>query len=212
MMRNCGLVVDGSQMSLFKYFSDERHALALIRKGEMRFGSLAYYRGIEDCGVRGDPKDGMLHYAPAEGIEITMVADGRKLTGTAFTTAAESMFVYCASNDISAERVGDFGQFCVEITDPGAIVRRLKARVSASSRLDYGRVGIGATEYRTLDQIPAADWAFPERVVLIKPPEYAGQNETRIVLPLKPDSATVDSHVLVSIGNLEEITRLHIFD
>lgn len=199
-------------MSLFKYFANECHARALVRKGEMRFGSLAYYRGIEDGGVRGDPRDGMLHYAPADGIEITMVADGRKLTGTAFTTAAESMFVYCASNDISVERAKDFGQFCVEIADPDAIVRRLQARASASSRLDYGRVHMGATEYRPLDQIPATDWAFPERVVLIKPPDYAGQNETRIVLPLKPDATSADSHILVRIGNLEEITRLHVFD
>ncbi|KQN06654.1 hypothetical protein ASE85_19490 [Sphingobium sp. Leaf26] len=199
-------------MSLFKYFANENYALAFIRKGEMRFGSLAYYRQIEDGGVRGDPRDGMLHYAPADGIEITMVADGRKLTGISFTTAAESVFVYCASNEISAERARDFGQFCVEISDPDAIIRRLKHRASASSRLDYGRVDMGATEYRPLDQIPAADWAFPERVVLIKPPEYAGQNESRIVLPLKPDATSMNNHVLVSIGNLEEITRLHVLD
>lgn len=199
-------------MSLFKYFNDESYARAFMRKGEMRFGSLAYYRGIEDGGVRGDPKDGMLHYAPAGGIEITMVADGRKLTGTAFTTAAESMFVYCASNDMSAERAKDFGQFCVEITDPDAIVRRLKGRASTSSRLDYGRVHMGEADYRPLDQIPAVDWAFPERVVLIKPPEYAEQNEARIVLPLKPDATSADTHVLVHVGNLEEITRLHAFE
>ncbi len=178
----------------------------------MRFGSLGYYRGIEDGGIRGDPRDGMLHYAPSDGIEITMLADGRKLTGAAFTTAAENMFVYCASNDMSAERATDFGAFCVEITDPEAVLRRLKARASASSRLDYGRAHMGATEYRPLDQIPAADWAFPNRVVLIKPPEYAEQNETRIVLPLKPDASSADSHVVVHVGNLAAITRLHVFD
>lgn len=199
-------------MPLFKYFSCKNYALAFMCKGEMRFGSLAYYRGIEDGGVRGDPRDGMLHYAPADGIEITMVADGRKLNGIAFTTAAESMFVYCTSNDISAERARDFGPFCVEITEADAIVRRLQARASASSRLDYGRVHMGATEYRPLDQIPAADWALPERVVLIKPPEYAGQNETRIVLPLKSDATSTDSYILLRVGNLERITRLHVFD
>ncbi|MDZ4306726.1 hypothetical protein [Allopontixanthobacter sp.] len=132
-------VVDGNQMPLFKYFPNESYARALMRKGEMRFGSLAYYRGIEDCAVRGDPMDEMLHYAPAGGIEITMVADGRKLTGNAFTTAAENMFVYYASNDISAELARDFGRFCVEIADPDVFVRRLKARANPSSRLDYGR-------------------------------------------------------------------------
>ncbi len=200
------------QMPLFKYFNDESYALAFMRQGKMRFGSLGYYRAIEDGGVRGDPKDGMLHYAPAEGIEITMVADGRKLTGTAFTTAAEGMFVFCASNDMSAERASEFGAFCVEIIDPAGLLRRLKARASASSRFDYDRIHMGATEYRSLDRIPAVDWAFPERVVLIKPPEYAHQNETRIVLPLKPDVSSADSHVFVRAGNLEAITRLHVFE
>ena len=57
-------------MSLFRYFANEQHADGFMRKGEMRFGSLAYYRGIEDGGVRGDPKDGMLHYEPTGGIDV----------------------------------------------------------------------------------------------------------------------------------------------
>jgi hypothetical protein len=198
-------------MSLFKYFTAESHANAFMRKGTMRFGSLDFYRGIEDGGIRGDPKDGTLNYAPAEGIEITMVADGRRLTGTAFTTAAAGMLVYCVSGDFSAVRAKEFGAFCVKIEDPEAIVRRLTARASASSRLDYSRVFVGLADYRSLDQIPGIDWALPERVVLIKPPEYAAQNETRIVLPLKPGVASVDSHVFVNVGDLQEITQLHYF-
>ena len=197
---------------MFKYFADKRHADAFMRKGSMRFGSLAYYRGIEDGGVRGDPKDGTLHYAPAGGIEITMVADGRKLLGTAFTTAAENMFVYCASNEMSAGRARDFGRFCVEIIDPNVVVRRLKARAGTSSRLDYSQVHIGVTEYRAVDQIPDVDWAFPERVVLIKPPEYVEQNEIRIVLPLRRDAASDDSHIIIHLGDLKPLTRLHVFD
>lgn len=198
-------------MSLFKFFTEEAHARAFLRKGVMRFGSLGYYRGIEDGGVRGDPKDGTLHYAPEGGIEIMMVADGRKVTGTSFTTTAENMFVYCASNDMSAERASDFGVFCVEISDPDTMLSRLKARASASSKLDYARVHMGAVDYRPLDRIPDVDWAFPKRVVLVKPPEYAPQNETRIVLPLKEDAASNDEHIFVRIGNIEDIAKLHIF-
>jgi len=197
-------------MSLFKYFADEAYARAFIRRGVMRFGSLASYRGIEDGGVRGDPKDGTLHYQPPGGLEITMVADGRKLTGVSFTTAAENMFVFCVSNEMSAERAKDFGAYCVEILDPDALLRRVRARASAGSKLDYAQAHMGAVEYRPLDQIPAADWALPERVVLIKPPKYAGQNETRIVLPLKPDAGSSDASILVPVGNLEAITKLHL--
>lgn len=198
-------------MPLYKYFTDERFALAFMRRGAMRFGSLASYRGLEDGGVRGDPKDATLHYAPAEGLEITMVADGRKLVGTSFSTAAENIFVYCASNELSAERAGEFGPFCVEITDPDAIVARLRARASATSRLDYARTVYGETEYRPYDKVPGADWAFPERVVLIKPPEYASQKESRIALPLKADAHSDDSNIVVEIGNLATLTRLHRF-
>ena len=198
-------------MPLYKYFTEERFAHAFMRKGSMRFGSLVSYRGLEDGGVRGDPKDGTLHYAPAEGLEITMVADGRKLVGTSFSTAAQNMFVYCASNELSAERAGEFGPFCVEIADPDAIVTRLRARACATSRLDYARTVYGKTEYRPYDKIPSVDWAFPERVVLIKPPEYASQKEFRIALPLKADACSVDDYIIVEVGGLEAITRLHRF-
>lgn len=198
-------------MPLYKYFSEERFARAFMRRGAMRFGSPAYYRGLEDGGIRGDPKDGTLHYAPVEGIEITMVADGRKLTGTSFTTAAQNMFVYCASNDLSAERARDFGAFCVEVTDTDEIINRLRARACPTSKLDYARVFWGLTEYRPLDKIPGVDWAFPEKVVLIKPPEYAGQNETRIALPLKSGAQSSDAYLLIEIGNLEAVAKLHVF-
>lgn len=198
-------------MPIYKYFTEERFALAFVRKGQMRFGSLAHYRGLEDGGVRGDPKDGTLHYAPAEGLEITMVADGRKLTGTSFTTAAQGMFIYCASNELSGARAAELGAFCVEIKDLDTIVARLRARACPRSRLDYAGLFYGSIEYRALDTIPGVDWAFPEKVALIKPPEYADQNEFRIVLPLKPNVTSGDANVMVEIGNLEAITELHRF-
>lgn len=198
-------------MALYKYFTDERFANAFIRKGNMRFGSLASYRQFEDGGVRGDPKDGTLHYEPHEGIEITMVADGRKLSGISFSTAAQNMFVYCMSSELSSERAAELGPFCVEVADPDTIVARLRARATNASKLDYAAVVCGETEYRPYDKIPGADWAVPERVVMIKPPEYAPQKEFRIALPLKPDATSEDECVLVPIGNLGGIARLHRF-
>ena len=198
-------------MPLYKYFTDERFANAFIRKGNMRFGSLASYRELEDGGVRGDPKDATLHYEPSEGIEITMVADGRKLSGTSFSSAAQNMFVYCMSSELSLERAAELGPLCVEIADPDTIVARLQARATEASRLDYAAVVCGETEYRPNDKIPGADWAVPERVVMIKPPEYASQKEFRIALPLKPDATSDDECVFVSIGKLLGIARLHRF-
>jgi hypothetical protein len=198
-------------MAIYKYFTDERFADAFMRDGEMKFGSLVHYRGLEDGGRRGDAKDGTLHYAPPEGLEITMVKDGRKLTGVSFTTAAQNMFVFCLSNELSAERAKDFGRFCVEIADADALVTRVKARASRTSKLDYERTIYGPIEYRPLDKIPGVDWAFPERIVLMKPPEYACQAESRIAVPLKADATSNDDSIIMRVGKIAHITRLHRF-
>lgn len=198
-------------MAIYKYFAEERFADAFMKRGEMKFGSLSYYRAIEDGGRRGDPKDGTLHYAPPDGLEVTRVTDGRKLTGVSFTTAAQNMFVFCVSNELSADRARDFGHFCVEITDPDALVERLKARAHTSSKLDYARTIFGLVEYRPLDKIPGVDWAFPEKVVLMKPPEYAIQAESRIAVPLKPDASSNDTSLIVAVGDLTPVTTLHRF-
>ncbi|MCW1383934.1 hypothetical protein OLX02_14010 [Novosphingobium sp. KCTC 2891] len=194
-------------MPIFRYFSEQRFADSFITDGQMRFGSLASYRAYDDGGVRGDPKDGALHYAPPDGLEITMVKDGRKLTGMSFTTAAENMFVYCVSNEPSDRCAKELGSFCVEISDPEEIVARLKARACRTSKLDYAQVSFGPVEYRPLDAIPGVEWAFPERVVLMKPPEYDWQNESRFVLPLKPHAQSADSFVKIEIGSLEHLAK-----
>jgi len=196
-------------MPIYRYFSEERFANAFITGGQMRFGSLASYRAYEDGGVRGDPRDGALHYAPPEGLEITMVKDGRKLTGVSFTTAAQNMFVYCVSNEPSDRCVKELGPFCVEISDSNEIVARLKARACRHSKLDYAQTSFGSVEYRPLDAIPGVDWAFPERVVLMKPPEYDWQNESRFVLPSKPETQSADLFVMIEIGSLEHLTKLY---
>ncbi|MEV5033632.1 hypothetical protein [Sphingobium sp. LMC3-1-1.1] len=138
-----------------------------------------------------------------------MVKDGRKLTGVSFTTAAQNMFVYCVSNEPSDRCVKELGPFCVEISDSNEIVARLKARACRHSKLDYAQTSFGSVEYRPLDAIPGVDWAFPERVVLMKPPEYDWQNESRFVLPSKPETQSADLFVMIEIGSLEHLTKLY---
>ena len=66
-------------MAIFKYFTDEAHALALINKGELMLHPLSHFRGREADGVRGDPHDGILTHAPQGGLVMNM-QDGRVIT------------------------------------------------------------------------------------------------------------------------------------
>jgi len=158
-------------MAIFKYFTHEEHALALINKGIMMMQPLSHFRGREADGIRGDPNDGVLTYAPKGGLVMNM-EDGRTTTleGGSFNSSVNQsdIFVYCASNRLSADLAERFGPFCVEIPDPDILVRRLQLRAHPTSQLDYDQLVCGKVDYRDQDSEPGADWALPERLVLFQ--------------------------------------------
>jgi hypothetical protein len=221
-------------MPIYKYFTAEAHARSFLRKGTMLFRPLSYFRAIEDGEIRGDPHDGTLTYAPSNGLEI-MKEDGTKvvLEGWHFASSAkhEDIFVYCASNLLSAELATKFeSPFCVEIFDPEAIVARLKRRAHASSQLDYKQTIHSRVDYREIGRAPAADWALPDKLAFIKPARFSWQDEYRIVIgrrgamevqnvavTLQSGSATTtsgqpfQSALKLEIGSLAEFAQLHRF-
>lgn len=173
-------------MALFKYFSEERHALSFLERGEMLMRPLSWFRRIEDGQVRGDALDGVLVYAPEGGLELTM-QDGRTVTieGGRFHSSArhDEIFAFCASRTLSPELARRFdAPFCVEVDDADVIVRRLRARATPRSRLDYDSVLSGPVDYRRESREPGVDWALPERIALTKPAAFAWQDEHRIAI------------------------------
>lgn len=217
-------------MAIFKYFTDEAHALALINKGELMLQPLSHFRGREADGVRGDPRDGILTYAPQGGLVMNM-ADGREiiLEGGSFNSSVNqnNIFVYCASNQLSAELAEKFGTFCVEIPNPEILVQRLRARAHPTSKFDYEQVVCNTVDYREHDREPDADWALPEKLVLIKPPAFAWQDEFRIAFgtrgtmdvenvgltiqtgPAAPIAEPVPAPIFLRIGALNDVVTLH---
>jgi hypothetical protein len=219
-------------MAIFKYFSHEEHAVALVQKGELMMQPLSHFRGREADGVRGDPQDGILCYTPEGGLALNM-QDGRVITleGGSFTSSVNQndVFVYCASNALSAELAEKFGPFCVEIPDPDLLVRRLKMRAQRTSQMDYEQIVCGKVDYRERSREPGADWALPERLVLIKPPDFAWQDEYRIAVGKRgtmnvenvgltiqtgaapPSTEPIPAPIFVRVGKLEGLVTLHRF-
>lgn len=219
-------------MAIFKYFTEEAHALALINKGELMLQPLSHFRGREADGVRGDPCDGILTYAPQGGLVMNM-EDGRIITleGGSFNSSVNQndIFVYCASNQLSADLAAKFGPFCVEIPGPDMLVRRLKMRAQPTSQFDYEQLVCGKVDYREHSREPGADWALPERLVLIKPEDFAWQDEFRIAVgkrdtmnvenvgltiqtgPAAPVFEPVPAPIFLRIGKLADLVTLHRF-
>ena len=219
-------------MAIFKYFNEEAHASAFITKGELMLQPLSHFRAREADGVRGDPRDGILTYARKGGLIMNM-QDGRVITleGGSFNSSVNQndVFVYCASNQLSAKLAEKFGPFCVEIPDPDVLVRRLKARASPTSKFDYERLVQGRVDYREHSTEPGADWALPERLVLIKPVVFAWQDEFRIAVgkrdtmnvqnvrltietgPAAAAYEPVPSPIFLRVNALTDVATLHRF-
>lgn len=172
-------------MAIYKYFTHEAHALALIKKGILLLQPLSHFRNHEDSEVRGDRRDGVLPYAPGDGLEITK-EDGTVIVieNGQFTSSAKQndIFVYCASNSLSSHLAEKFGNFCVGILDPIMVVDRLRSRAHTSSKLDYSNIYAGPVVYRKPELKPGVNWALPEKLAFIKPEAFSWQNEFRIAL------------------------------
>lgn len=193
---------------------------------------LAYFRALEaEEGVRGDAFDGLLRYAPAEGLQLDM-KDGRTINikGGSFnaTPLQYEIFVWCSSNELSSEIASVFGRFCVELS-ADVLVSRLQSRANATSALDYAKICAGNVEYRSVETKPLADWALPERVAFIKPQHFANQNEYRIAigkhrafdvenveLTINYDNksnvlTSSSERLLLKLGSMHEHSTLHTF-
>lgn len=172
-------------MKAFKYFTEETHAIKLIEKGELLFRPLSYYRELEDGEVRGDIKDGQLIYSPSEGLDLTKI-DGTKLllNSASFTSSinTDQIFIYSVTEIFSADLAKKFGQFCVEIPMVETIVKRLQSRANPKSIIDYENIHYGEVSYRSVQDQPIIDWAFPEKIAFIKPESFGWQSEIRIVI------------------------------
>jgi hypothetical protein len=221
-------------MAIYRYFDKENYASALIHKGQMLFRSLSYFRELEDDAARGDKHDGKLRHAPAAGLELKKT-DGTivKLPDCHFVSSANEseIFVSCFSNKLSEKIAAEFNSpFCVEIASAEAVISRLTSRASRQSTLDYANALSGDVEYRVLEKEPLVDWALPEKVAFIKPPEFADQNEFRFVIgkrgALDPENVhcelveanasptavlQVTEKFVIDLGSFKDVAKLHKF-
>ena len=187
-------------MAIYKYFTEEAHALALINEGELLLQPLSHFRRLEDGGNRGDQHDAALNHGQPGGLQAFRENGEPFILNNNFRAAARGseIFVYCASNQLSAEIAEELGHFCVEVDDPEILVHRLRQRARPASQIDYERVVAGPVDYRPGGRPPGVDWALPDRLVLTKPEQFVRQDEYRIAIGRRNafDVHAVDLHLL----------------
>ena len=221
--------------SLFKYFADRKWGEAFM-DGRFRFWSLAYFRDLEDNGVRGDENEGTSVFRPDHGLQVTNKTQGARFTLPlhAFTSTArcEEIFVFCMSRVFSTDLWDEFGSVvCVEITDIRAFCRRVTFRLPANAQFPGrpGRERIGhRVEYYDVAEPRGTRWALPDQITLSKLDDFAHQAEYRLVFSMTgaldfenvalrlqpadaPPAARTGHHRIfdVDVGSLRDICRIH---
>jgi len=120
--------------SLFRYIAPE-HADTLVRKGEVLFRALSYYRDYEKDGVRSDEFEGTRAHLPLDGLKLTKIETGEVIPVPYMfesTVSEKDIFVYCLSSELCKELALKFQtDTCVEIIEPGkflGLIRNALAR------------------------------------------------------------------------------------
>lgn len=169
---------------LFRYFSEPIQAENFVRRGEMLFRALSYYRDYEDKGVRSDEYEGTLVHAPKNGLKLRRVSNGEEIPvfGQFESSAKEDdIFVCCFSTEMSRSTASQFqAEVCVEIADASKLISRVRAALARRPHIKDKLPVHEEVRYYDPNEPPIVDWALPERIALRKPRTFSWQHEYRI--------------------------------
>jgi hypothetical protein len=169
--------------SLFKYLPS-KYLEAFVKRGDLLFRSLSYFRNYEELKARGDRHEGQRLFAPATGLEITKTESGEKLLlPWAFESSVRDrdIFVFCLSYVRSEQLAREFGaDACVEVQDPIALLSKVRSAMALRRWVKHARLLHGSVEYYSPEAPPFAEWAVPERMVMRKTVAYSHQQEFRL--------------------------------
>lgn len=210
------------------------YAEAFVRRGEMLFRALSYFRDYEDEGVRGDEFEGTRLHLPVDGLKATKVATGEvvSLPYTFESTAREDdIFVYCLSTTRSEFLAEKFNaKICVEIHDPVRLLALIRNALARRPSVKNKHLEYGLVKYYAPHEPPIVDWALPERIALSKPSIFSWQGEYRIafavngafnvenvqvqLVPLgerRRPRSTNHPERLLKLGNMSKLCTVHRF-
>lgn len=218
-----------SPARLYKYLPS-RFADGFVRRGDLLFRNLAYFRKIEDRG-RGDLLEGLHMDRPDNPIAIEAVDTRVRWQGRgAFLNSIDPqrLLVFSLSEILTDSMFGEFNaDTCVEIMDPPEFIRRCRIAVGRQlhfrdSSLLYGRVF-----YYAPNRAAPIDVTNTRQIPFCKHEAYSHQREYRLAVPLRGGlkltrrivnelfsfdeeiAASVPDERRVIIGSMSDIATIH---
>ena len=219
---------------LYKYIP-AKYVDAFVRRGEVLFRALSYFRNYEDEGVRGDQLEGTKLHRPENGLEVTLTKTKEKIMlPHSFESAAneDDIFVFCLSTVFSSELAAEFKAGAViEIHRPDKFISEVRAALARRASIKSKMLVHGEVKYYCKEEPPIVDWALPERIAMSKLRGYESQHEYRIAFAVNDafrigntnvrlvtpgERRPLRSHYhperLLKLGSLTAACRVHHFD
>jgi hypothetical protein len=204
--------------NLLRFFDREEHAMQFI-SGQIRCGLLSYYRDIE--GTRQDDKEGQTSFSWAQKAPQFQIDNqtGHLLGPTESnqniryrsTLLNPCYIVSTSSPDVGKNILTDrFGPFTVLISDPLALLERIRAVWRNHDWALNDGVVIVPAEYNK-DEVLAANKhlrAPPHYSYSQKPPMFSVEIEFRYVLTCSFDvNLRLEDHLTLDVGGCADICR-----
>ena len=172
---------------LYKYLPS-RFADNFVRRGDVLFRNLAYFRKVEDRG-RNDLLEGLHMDHPDNPITIEAV-DGRvRWQGNAAflnSIDPQRLLIFCLSEIQDESLFEEFSaDACVEIVDPPEFVRRCRVAVGRQFRFRDSGLLHGRTFYYAPNRPAPIDVTNPRQIAFCKHEAYSHQREYRLAVPLR---------------------------
>ncbi len=219
---------------LYKYLP-AKHIDAFVRRGEVLFRALSYFRDYEDAQIRGDEFEGTKLFRPKDGNVITFVdtQEKRVLPHTFESSANEDdIFIFCMSTIFSADLAAQFNaDACVEILNPAVFIAGVRAALLRRPSIKNKTIIHGEVKYYSASDSPMVDWPLPERIAMSKLNYYYPQNEYRIAFSVndafkfgntrlrlvapgerRPSRVSAHPERLLKLGNLSRLCKIHRFE
>ena len=218
---------------LYKYIP-AKYVDAFVRRGEVLFRALSYFRDYEDEQIRGDEFEGTRLHRPKDGLEITLTKTQEKIVlPHSFESAAneDDIFVFCLSTILSPQLAVQFkAGACIEIHRPARFIFEIRAALARRPSIKSKMLVHGVVKYYIQEDPPIVDWALPERIAMSKLRRYEYQHEYRVAFAVndafrventrlrlitpderRPPRSHVHPERLLKLGSLTAACRVHRF-
>jgi len=186
--------------NLLRFNCKEEHALQFI-EGQIRFGRLSHYRGIE--GSRQDETEGLVFFYWDMKSDQNIHYRGRSIN---------PYYILCTTHPNVAEQmmVKKFGSFIVRISDPLLLLERIKVvwKNHASAFADNACLVPVAYNKDGLLEPNQYLYAPTDYTYSQKPASLEYQQEFRYVLPCSDVQRNSDCYLTLDVGDCRDICTL----